>query len=316
MVKATVLVTGAAGFIGKHVTQQLMKEKYKVTALVRKDSLFLKKMGCKSWKHDLRKPLTNKKILKNIDVVVHLAGKPNVREALKNPKACYEYNTQATLHLLEAIGKTGNKPLFIYLSTDRVYGWKGKKTITVNEATRAKPVDPYATAKYASEVMVKSYRKAYGLPYVILRAANVYGPMQDPGLFIPSFIQRMVEAKKQGKKTITIGNITTYRNFVYVQDLAKSITQAVKGKKECINQTFNIAESNVQIKSVAEQLVKLGSKHLKTKFSIKRDKTLVKPAKIELSRYLLDTTKAKKLLHWKPQYSLKKGLEATIKYYL
>ena len=310
--KATVAITGATGFIGKWLARKLTQEGYHLKCLVRKESdvTYLKSLGTKLVAGDVMEKEALERLIQPVEVICHLAGLVSVSQAITNPLPTFLTNTVGTLNLLETLRSNSRTDcLFIYLSSDRVYG--NPESTVVGESDPAAPLEPYAASKLSAEHLIQAYARAYSIPFVILRGANVYGPGQRPELFIPSVAQRVMS----GEKHIRVGNLDTYRNFVYVEDLVEDLYLSLLQQDQTKNEMFNISERTAKIAEVIDILLDLGQRYLGKTFQVVQDPSLVRPSEVESKKFKLDCTKAHKVLGWSPKFPLEKGLEEIFKFF-
>lgn len=292
------------------MVEELVKQNVDTTIIEKRplgsDYDFFEKTRFVQW--DLSQELPSSVEIPNVDVVFHLAGDLNIFKAINEPENVFRNNVLATLNLLEAIRKRGIECAIIFISTDRVYG-KPSKDI-VDETESPTPLESYAASKIACEALCRAYYATYSIPFVILRAANTYGPRQSTKLFIPTVIQQIIT-----NRNIRVGSLDVYRNFVYIKDLIAAFMKA-STLESAKNKIFNVSESGVKIEDVVSLLSRLGEKYLDKKFKIKTDPNLFRPSGTEIRRFSLDCARARRILNWKPKFPLKRGLDTTFRWYL
>jgi len=303
-----ILVTGGSGFVGKCLVNRLISKGYSVVSLGRGNVKHPNKK-VKSISLDLESynPV-QKKLSKNFDVIVHLASVVNVNDMIKKPKETIISNVNSTFNLLEDIRLNNKNCLFVFASSDRVYGNTTSKQITEDHKTI--PVEPYGSSKLISESLINVYSLNYDVKSVVLRSGNTFGPGQSPGLFIPSVISKMVG----GQKVLKVGNLSAYRNFVYVEDVVDAYVKAIESKN-AIGKIFNIASYNVKIGQVLKEIVKLASGFYGTPIKIISDKSLFRKSETVFKKSVLNCRKAHSILKWKPKYSFKNALLKTFESY-
>lgn len=299
------LVTGGAGFIGSHLTDKLIQQGNEVVVVDnlstgRKENLNRK---AKFYKLDIRSPRLVKVFKKaRPEVVFHLAGHVNVRESVNNPVADAEINIIGSLNVLENCRKFGTRKIVFASSGGAVYGGIG--AIPAIEEQKENPESPYGAAKLAIEKYLYFYEKNFGITYVALRLANVYGPRQNPKKeagVTAIFCYKML----QNQDIIINGDGKQTRDFVFIDDVVKAFLLAVKEGKRGV---FNIGTGKeTSVRELFASIKKL------TGFS---GKILYGPAKKgEQSRSCLDYSKAERKLNWRPEYTLEEGLRKTVEWF-
>ncbi len=300
-----VLVTGGAGFIGSHLVDSLIKQGFKVTvvdnlATGHKENL---SRHAQFYKLDIRSPRIRELFKKiNPDVVYHLAAQLNVLESLVDPVTDAEINIVASLNVLEAVRQLSVKKFLFASSGGAVYG--ESPVIPTPETQEANPISPYAEAKYTLERYLKFYSQHHGLPYIVFRLSNVYGPRQDStgecGV-VSIFINKLL--KNQELPINGTGQQT--RDLLYVADAVKALMLGLeKGRG-----IFNIGTSQeISVRDLAVLLGKVSE--IVPKVSYTRGRGFG-----DLSRSVLDNSLAKRQLGWQPSFTLSQGLEETINWF-
>jgi UDP-glucuronate 4-epimerase len=313
----TILVTGVAGFIGSHVTQELLQQGYKVVGIdnlndfyeleVKKSNLesFISNVNFKFLEFDLCNKQKLEEIFSNnsFEQVVHLAARAGVRPSLENPTSYVESNITATLNLLEAC-KNHKVTKFILASSSSVYGDSAHKIPFEEEQDCSKPISPYAATKKACEELCYTYHHLYGINIIALRFFTVYGPRQRPDLAIHKFAKLI----HSGQPIMMFGDGSTSRDYTYVTDTLQGVMAAVKNtdiKYEIINlggaKTTTLA-----------RLIELLEQNLNKKTNIQQMPT--QPGDVPLTYAC--TSKAKKLLSYEPKVSIEEGIEKFCKWFL
>lgn len=304
-----ILVTGAAGFIGSHLCEQLLKDKKnKVTAvdgLIHPGGHQRRNLDTllKSNHPGLRFHAVNllstdlAPLLRDVDVVFHLAGMPGVRSSWGDD--FYQYalnNILATQKLLEACSRISLKK-FIYISTSSVYGEKNGK---VSEDAQTQPLSPYGVSKLSAEHLCRVYKINEGVPVVILRYFTVYGPRQRPDMAFHRFIRCMLN----DQPISVFGDGLQTRDFTYVEDCVAGTT-AVLHADDVVGKTFNIGGTErASVLDVITLIGKLMNKVPKIVFS--------GPPKGEPRHTHADISAARRWLNYQPAVSLRRGLKAEI----
>tara|TARA_B100001173_G_C15955257_1_gene533163 strand:+ start:75 stop:1073 length:999 start_codon:yes stop_codon:yes gene_type:complete len=314
-----ILITGSEGFIGSHLTEFLLSKGYNVKACILynsfnnkgwlKDSYELKKNQNLEYIFcDVRDSELMSNILKNQDVVFHLASLIAIPYSYKASQSYVDTNITGTLNLLNASLKN-NISRFIHTSTSEVYG--SAKYIPIDEHHPIIGQSPYSASKIAADQLAISFYKSFNLPVSIVRPFNTYGPRQSARAIIPSIISQVI----LNNKSIKLGYLKSTRDFSYVNDTVNAFYSTFKSSKS-IGEIINFGSGyEVSIRELADLIMKLMNK----KLIIKTDNIRLRPKKSEVLRLLSSTKKAKKLTKWKPQFvgksGLSKGLSKTIDWF-
>ncbi len=300
-------ITGGSGFIGSHLIQKLV-ERGEVTLLMqpgREEELDRNlepsiREQIQVIKGDISNPDDISQI-RTSDVVIHLAAISYIPASVKDPVRTFEVNTRGTLEMLE-MARQGNLSRFVFISTGQVYGKPEKLPLT--EAHPLNPVSPYAASKAASEMMVNSYNQTYGLPTVILRPVNIYGPRQGPDFVIPTIINQCL---KEGAVSLRYG--TPVRDFTYVTDAVDFMLLAAHDPK-AVGRAFNIGtNTGISIKDLALLIQRYAGVEGEPSFT----EDIMRAGDID--RLVVDYTLAKETLGWEPKVSLEDGISNTVKEY-
>ena len=300
----TILVTGGAGFIGRWIVKKLL-DHHKVVALdnlsngsLQNISEFHGKPNFRFMKADiLDKNLLNS-AFKEVDLCIHLAAQISVQESLEYPERAFENNIVGTYNVLEACRRNDVK--IVLVGTCLIYDLTLSKPI--NEKHPIKPRSPYAGSKVAAEEMAISYYHGYGLPVVITRPFNTYGPYQKSdmeGGVVNIFIRRCLE----GENLLVYGDGTQTRDLLYVEDCADFIVKAAFCE-DAVGEVINGGTGrDISVNDLA--------------LMICRDETRIKHVphhhpQSEIRKLVCDYSKAEKLLGWKPETSLEEGIKRTM----
>ena len=299
-----ILVTGGAGFIGRWVVKKLLEGGHEVCVLDdlsngRRENIEELKSN-PSFKFVLG-GIWDKNLLegvfKDVDICIHTAAAINVQESVENPRRYYDVNVNGTFNILEEARKRDVK--VVLTGTCMVYDLTSSKAI--NETHHLNPKSPYAGSKLAAENLALSYSHAYGLPVVITRPFNTYGPYQKSGMeggVVSIFIKSLLE----GKTLNVFGDGMQTRDLLYVEDCAEFIVKAALAEKavgEIINGGYG---KDIAIRDLALLICKDAERIRHVKHHHPQS---------EISKLLCDCTKAEKLLGWKPKTSLVAGIEKT-----
>ena len=314
--KKAVLVTGAAGFIGSHLVEQLLCMGYQVVGLDNFDDSYSPAIkwanictmqdrdGFLLVEGDIRDaPLLDRVFSENdIGVVVHLAARAGVRPSLEQPLLYQDINIRGTLNLLEASRAFGVEQ-FLFASSSSVYGLNGKAPFN-EEAKVSYPISPYAASKAAAELYCRTYSYLYHLPVVVLRLFTVYGPRQRPEMAIHRFVKRV----DQEEEVTIFGNGTAKRDYTYIDDIVVGFEAALAHQEEAFS-IFNLGRG----KAVdLRHLLRVIEEALGKKARIKN----LAPQPGEVSITLADISKAQALLGYQPRVSIEEGVPLFVRWYV
>jgi NAD dependent epimerase/dehydratase len=307
-----VLVTGADGFIGSHLTELLVSKGYEVKALSQYNSFnnwgWLEHVNCKEdielITGDIRDPYFCISICKDVETVFHLAALIGIPFSYISPDSYLETNVKGTLNMCEAARKSKIEK-FIHTSTSEVYGTA--KYVPINEDHPLQPQSPYSASKIAADAIAMSFYNSYGFPLAIARPFNTFGPRQSARAVIPTIITQIAS----GIETIKLGDTSPTRDFTYVEDICKGFL-ALAENKNSIGHTVNIG-SNFEISILDVFLLIKDLMHSET--DIFSEEIRVRPKKSEVKRLWCDNTKIEELTGFKPQIDIKEGLKRTIDWF-
>jgi UDP-glucose 4-epimerase len=300
-----ILVTGGAGFIGSNLADRFIEEGHRVVIIDNLSTGVESNLNKKAkfYKVDVRSAVMDKIFEKEKpEVLCHHAAQIDVRKSTNDPIFDAEVNILGSLNLFNACVKHKVKKIIFASTGGAIYG--EQDYYPADEKHPANPLSPYGVAKLTIEKYLHFYKEVYGINFVALRYANVYGPRQNPfgeAGVVAIFTERLLG----GKKAIINGDGKQTRDFVFVEDVVESNVLALKYPKSDI---FNIGTGiETDINRIFRTLKeKIGS----------RQKELHGPAKPgEQQRSVLECSKAKRLLKWKPKFDLEKGIAKTVKYY-
>ena len=308
-----VLITGADGFIGSHLTEALVKEGADVKALTLYNSFnnwgWLEDVECKAeievLSGDVRDAHYVKRITKDVDMIFHLASLISIPYSYVTPDSYIDTNIKGTLNICQGALENGVQKV-ILTSTSEVYGTA--RYVPIDEKHPLQPQSPYSASKIGADAIAESFYRAFGLPLVIARPFNTYGPRQSARAIIPTIITQIAS----GKKEIKLGDTAPTRDFNYVKDICKGFIEIAK----CDNtsgETINIG-SNYEI-SIGETF-NLIKKIMDSDARFVLDNERVRPEKSEVERLWCDNSKIRELTGFKPEYSIEAGLKETIEWFI
>ncbi|MFZ4123961.1 MAG: NAD-dependent 4,6-dehydratase LegB [Candidatus Planktophila sp.] len=307
-----VLVTGADGFIGSHLTEMLVQQGYNVKALSQYNSFnnwgWLEDVDCISeievLTGDVRDPHYCKHITKDIDTVFHLAALIAIPYSYVAPDSYVDTNIKGTLNICQAALDNGVKRV-IHTSTSEVYGTA--QYVPIDEKHPLQPQSPYSASKIGADAMAMSFFNSFDLPLTIARPFNTYGPRQSARAVIPTIISQIASGMKQ----IKLGDTTPTRDFNYVEDTCRGFI-ALANCESAIGEVVNIG-SNYEI-SVIDTLEMIRD-IMGSSVEFVHDEMRVRPGKSEVFRLWCDNSKINKMTGFEPKYSIRAGLEATIEWF-
>jgi len=313
-----VLITGADGFIGSHLTESLVREGYSVRAFVLYNSFnswgWLDQVSVETKKSieifagDIRDPHGVNDAMRGCDAVLHLAALIAIPYSYHSPDTYIDTNVKGTLNVLQAARELGVKRV-IHTSTSEVYGTA--QFVPITEEHPLQGQSPYSASKIGADQLAYSFYSSFNLPVVIARPFNTYGPRQSARAIIPTVITQIANGAKQLK----LGTITPTRDFSYVQDTVNAFIATLKSDN-ALGEVVNFG-SNFEI-SIAD-IVALIAEQMNAKIEITADIERMRPAKSEVERLWADNSKAKNLFGWSPAFAgrdgLARGIQETISWF-
>jgi NAD dependent epimerase/dehydratase len=308
-----ILITGAGGFIGSHVTELLLRGGHQVRALARyngrgdtghlrhipenlRDRLEVR-LG------DITDPFLVQDLVSDCDIVFHLAALIGIPYSYVAPASYLATNASGTLNVLEAC-RQAKTPRVIVTSTSEVYGTA--LYTPIDEKHPLQGQSPYSASKIAADKLAEAYYRSFDLPVVTLRPFNTYGPRQSARAVIPTVLAQAFN----GAQEIKLGNLVPQRDLTFVTDTARAfalaaMTSGIEGE------TIHFGQgSAISVRELAQLCLKITGRTA-TLVSIEERS---RPAKSEVDLLISDASKAKKLLGWSPEVALVDGLRATAEY--
>lgn len=312
MSKFRVLVTGADGFIGSHLTELLVLSGYKVKALSQYNSFnnwgWLDDVNCKDQIEilagDIRDSHYCKYISKDVDIIFHLAALIAIPYSYVAPNSYLDTNIKGTLNICQAARENGNIRV-IHTSTSEVYGTA--QYVPIDEKHPVNPQSPYSASKIAADSMAMSFYNSFELPVTIARPFNTYGPRQSARAVIPTIITQIAS----GVKEIKLGDLSPTRDFNYVEDTCRGFL-AIAENDQTIGETLNIgSNSEISIGSTLDLIKEL----MKSDIKLVTDEERIRPENSEVFRLCCDNSKIQNLTGFKPQVDIREGLQRTIDWF-
>ncbi len=317
--KQKILVTGADGFIGSHLTEELVRQGYSVKAFVLYNSF-------NSWgwldhssreildnlevfSGDIRDPYGVKEAMKGCDIVLHLAALIAIPYSYHSPATYVDTNIKGTLNVVQAARELGVQKV-VHTSTSEVYGTA--QFVPITEAHPLQGQSPYSASKIGADQIAMSFYQSFNTPVSIIRPFNTYGPRQSARAVIPTVITQIAN----GARKIKLGALHPTRDFNYVKDTVRGFIAIAQSEKS-IGEVINIG-SNFEI-SIGDT-VQLIAEAMGVEIEIETDEVRLRPEKSEVNRLWADNTKAKQLVGWEPLYGgregFKRGLTETAEWFM
>ncbi len=308
-----VLVTGADGFIGSHLTEDLLEKGYEVKAFTLYnsfntwgwlDSLPKGKLGqIEIYCGDVRDPNGVREAMRGVDIVFHLAALIAIPFSYHSPDSYVDTNIKGTLNVLQAARELATGRVLV-TSTSEVYGTA--QYVPIDEKHPFQGQSPYSATKIGADRLAESFYRSFRLPVSIVRPFNTYGPRQSARAVIPTVITQLLA----GRKEIKLGALTPTRDFNYVKDTTAGFI-AIAESDQTIGEEINIAtQKEISIGELAEEIIN----QINPKARIICDEERLRPEKSEVNRLLGSNEKIKKLTDWKPQYTFEQGIAETIEW--
>lgn len=307
----TVMVTGADGFIGSHLTEELVKKGERVKAFC-----YYNSFGTWGWLDtlppeikneievfmgDIRDPNGVRTAMKGQDVVYHLAALIAIPFSYHSPDSYVDTNIKGTLNVLNAARDVDTRRLLV-TSTSEVYGTA--QYVPIDEKHPYQGQSPYSATKIGADRLAESFYRSFDLPVTIVRPFNTYGPRQSARAVIPTIITQLLA----GKTAIHLGNLSATRDFNYVKDTAAGF-MAIADCPAAVGQEINIATGReISIGELAEELIR----QINPAAHVETEAQRLRPEKSEVERLLGSADKLRAMTDWKPQFTFEQGLAETI----
>ena len=297
------MLTGGAGFIGSEVVSQLLGYGAYVTVLDNfssgKKQYLPKNKKLKIIKGDIRNEAIVRRSLKDQEAVVNLAALPFIPDSYYYPGDFFSVNTIGSVNMLWNSLKSKSVDVFIHISTSEVYG--SAQFVPMDENHPTTPHSTYAVSKLAADRAAFTLHKENGIPVVIIRPFNSYGPRFTEPYIIPEIMNQILK----GVREIKLGNVNASRDFTFVSDTANAIIKSIVEKK-AVGEVINVGSgTEISILNLAHKIAKVAKRSIK----ITHDESRERP--YDVNRLLCNNQKARTVLDWKPIISIQKGLETT-----
>lgn len=308
------LVTGADGFIGSHLVEELIKQGHDVKAFCYYNSFnswgwldnFPKELldQIEVFTGDVRDPNGVRTAMKGCEQVYHLAALIAIPYSYHSPDSYVDTNVKGTLNILQAARDLGLERVIV-TSTSEVYGTA--QYIPIDEKHPRQPQSPYSASKIGADCMAESFYRSFDLPVTIVRPFNTFGPRQSARAIIPTIITQLAN----GFDEIKLGDLSPTRDFLYVKDTARGFI-SIANSSELIGHDCNIAtNSEISMQELVDTLINIMNPNAK----IIQDPNRIRPEKSEVFRLYGDNTKIMKHTNWEPLYNLESGLKETIEWF-
>lgn len=306
-----VLVTGADGFIGSHLTESLLERGYEVKAFAFYNSFNTwgwldsfpkdKQKEIEVFTGDIRDPNGVREAMKGVDAVFHLAALIAIPFSYHSPDSYVDTNIKGTLNVLQAARDLGTGRVLV-TSTSEVYGTA--QYVPIDEKHPYQGQSPYSATKIGADRLAESFYRSFQMPISIVRPFNTFGPRQSARAVIPTIISQLLA----GKEEIQLGSLTPTRDFNYVKDTAAGFI-AIAESDKTIGEEINIAtQQEISIGDLAKEIIS----QINPKAKIACDEQRLRPEKSEVNRLLGSNQKIKELTDWKQQYTFAQGIAETI----
>ncbi len=309
-----VLVTGADGFIGSHLVEELLEEGALVRAFVFYNSFnswgWLDTLSEEKLNHveifagDIRDTHSVLRAMEGIDTVFHLAALIAIPFSYDSPEAFVDTNVKGTLNILQAARVLGTKRVLV-TSTSEVYGTA--QYVPIDEKHPFQGQSPYSATKIGADRLAESFYRSFDLPVTIVRPFNTYGPRQSARAVIPTIITQILN----GETKVRLGRTDPIRDLNYVKDVARAFINIAQSGKT-IGEELNISSGvGYSVREVADMIFKISGKTAE----IIKEEVRVRPEKSEVEKLIGSSEKISSMTGWKPSYDIQKGLEETIAWF-
>ena len=314
MIKGKVLITGADGFIGSHLTEALVDNGCQVRAFVCYNSFNSNgwldtlpgeiKNKIEFFPGDIRDPNGVREAMKEIDIVFHLAALIAIPFSYHSPDSYIDTNVKGTLNIIQA-ARDNKVQRVLVTSTSEVYGTA--QFVPITELHPKQPQSPYSASKIGADAIADSFYRSFELPITIVRPFNTFGPRQSARAVIPTIISQLLN----GAEEIKLGDITPTRDLLFVKDTVNGFLKIAECDK-LIGHEVNIAtQSEISVGVLAQELIN----SINPSAKIITDTVRLRPEKSEVFRLFGSNEKLKSFTDWNQKYTLKEGLKETIDWF-
>ena len=309
----SILITGADGFIGSHLTEIAVHQAKRVRALALYNSFnnwgWLEDLPClkdiEVVSGDVRDPHLCQKICEGIDLVLHLAALIAIPYSYLAPASYVETNVVGTLNICQACLDNHVERL-VQMSSSEVYGTA--RYVPIDEKHPLQPQSPYSATKIAADALARSFFFAHQLPVIVARPFNTYGPRQSARAVIPTIITQIAS----GTNDVRLGDVTPTRNLNHVSDTCRGLL-ALASCDKAVGEEVNIGtDDEISIEALFHLIARL----MRRQVALRSDETRQRPPGSEVFRLCCDSAKLRELTNFAPQYSLEQGLALTIPWFL
>jgi NAD dependent epimerase/dehydratase len=307
----TILVTGAGGFIGSHLTERLVRDGHEVRAFLRYNGRDDRgqidrldpeiQRAVEVHRGDLKDPEAVRRAVKGREWVFHLGALIAIPYSYQNPLDVVQTNVLGTTHVLDACRDSDALGRVVLTSTSEVYGTA--QYVPIDEAHPLRGQSPYAASKIGADALGESYHRSFGLPLAILRPFNTFGPRQSARAIIPTIISQALS-----RPVVRLGSLDPRRDLTYVKDTAAGFV-AIAACDAALGRVVNLGRG--EDVTIGELVERIGAR-LGRRIAVEADPERVRPAASEVGRLLANNTLARDLMDWRPRYSLDEALDETI----
>ena len=300
----TVAITGAGGFVGSHLTERLLAEGARVRAMVHGKPGHLADADHQNLTlhdGDLLDAEFVSAVVEGADHVFHLGAVTSVAYSYDHPEETVRTNVIGTLNVCQA-ARTHGVTRLVHTSTAGVYG-NAENDAPITEAHPVRGCNPYTAAKLGGDHVAETYHLSYDLPVTTVRLFNVFGPRMGQYLIMPAIISQLLDGPE-----LKLGDLTPTRTFTYVDDIVDGFLRAAQAE-DAVGELVHFGAERV---ITMQELVDLIAELMNVKYTLHQDPDRLRPAKSEIFRVRVDSTKAQSLLGWTPTVGLEEGLRRTI----